>query len=104
MAIRPLDKMPWEVPLLMAIKLVVHPAAVLTLLLLLGPFEELWIDTAVLLAALPPALNVFVFARQYDAWVPQASSSVMIGTLVSVVTLTTVMWLVKTHNLPLALH
>lgn len=103
-AIRPLDRMPWEVPLLVAIKLVVHPAVVLTLLLLLGPFEELWIYTAVLLAALPPALNVFVFARQYDAWVPQASSSVMIGTLVSVVTLTTVMWLVKTHNLPLALH
>ena len=41
------------------------------------------------MAALPPALNVFVLARQYDAWVEQASGSVLIGTLVSVVTLTT---------------
>jgi malonate transporter and related proteins len=43
-----------------------------------------------------------VFARQYDAWVAQASNSVMLGTVVSVLTLTTVMWLVKTHNLPTA--
>lgn len=99
-AMRPLDQMPWEVPFLVAIKLVVHPAVVLTYLVLLGPFDPVWVSTAVLLAALPPALNVFVFASQYGVWVPQASSSVMIGTLVSVVTLTTVMWLVKTQNLP----
>ena len=103
-AMRPLDKMPWEVPPLVTIKLVLHPLVVLALLILLGPFEELWIYTAVLLAALPPALNVFVFARQYDAWVPQASSSVLLGTVISVVTLTTVMWLVRTHNLPITLH
>ena len=100
-AMRPLDRMPWEVPPLVAIKLLLHPLTVLAVLILLGPFEELWVATAVLLAALPPALNVFVFARQYDAWVPQASSSVLIGTVVSVVTLTTVMWLVRTHNLPI---
>ena len=47
------------------------------------------------MAALPPALNVFIMARQYDTWVEQASSSVLLGTLVSVVTLTSVMWLVK---------
>src|ERR1019366_7307850 len=50
--------------------------------------------------ALPPALNVFVFARQYDVWVEQASSAVLVGTLVSVVTLTSVMWMVKTGTLP----
>lgn len=99
-ALRPLEKMPWEVPPLIALKLLVHPALVLALLLLLGPFDPLWVATAVLMAALPPALNVFVFARQYESWVPQASSAVMIGTVVSVVTLTTVMWLVKTQALP----
>jgi predicted permease len=99
-ALRPLEKMPWEVPLLVAIKLIAHPAIVLGMLLLLGPFDPLWMAAAVLMAALPPALNVFVFARQYESWVPQASSAVMIGTLVSVLTLTSVMWLVKTQNLP----
>jgi malonate transporter len=100
-ALRPLDRMPWEVPFLVAIKLVVHPAIVLVLLSLLGPFSDAWMAAAVLMAALPPALNVFVMARQYDSWVAQASGSVLLGTLASVVTLTAVMWLVKTHGLPL---
>jgi malonate transporter len=39
-------------------------------------------------------------ARQYDVWVEQASNAVLFGTLISVATLTTVMWLVKTHQLP----
>jgi predicted permease len=102
-ALRPLDRMPWEVPFLVAIKLAIHPAIVLVLLSLLGPFSETWMAAAVLMAALPPALNVFVMARQYDSWVAQASGSVLFGTLGSVVTLTAVMWLVETHGLPLHL-
>ena len=102
-ALRPLDRMPWEVPFLVAIKLAIHPAIVLVLLSLLGPFSDAWMAAAVLMAALPPALNVFVMARQYDSWVAQASGSVLFGTLASVVTLTAVMWLVTTHGLPLHL-
>ena len=99
-ALRPLKRMPWEVPLLTVVKLVVQPVLIFLLLSAFGPFEQLWVYTAVLMAALPPALNVFVFARQYDSWVEQASSAVLVGTLVSVVTLTTVMWMVKTGTLP----
>ncbi len=65
----------------------------------LGPFSEVWVNTAVLMAALPPALSAYVFARQYDVWIEQASSAVLIGTLASVATLTAVMWLVQTHAL-----
>jgi malonate transporter len=99
-ALRPLKKMPWEVPFLTAVKLMLHPMLVFLLLSLFGPFDQTWVYTAVLMAALPPALNVFVFARQYDTWVEQASGAVLVGTLVSVVTLTTVMWMVKTGALP----
>ncbi len=99
-ALRPLKKMPWEVPPLAAIKLLLHPVLVFFFLSVFGPFEQVWIATAVMMAALPPALNVFVFARQYDAWVEQASSAVLLGTLLSVATLTPVMWLVKSGNLP----
>ncbi len=99
-ALRPLKKIPWEVPFLTGVKLALHPVIVFLLLSLFGPFAPSWISTAVLMAALPPALNVFVFARQYDSWIEQASSAVLIGTLVSVVTLTSVMWIVKTHHLP----
>jgi len=99
-ALRPLKKMPWEVPLLTVVKLAVQPVLIFLLLSLFGPFEQSWVETALLMAALPPALNVFVFARQYDSWVEQASSAVLVGTLVSVVTLTSVMWMVKTGTLP----
>ena len=99
-ALRPLQKMPWEVPPLAAVKLIMHPVLVFVLLSFFGPFDQVWVDTAVLMAALPPALNVFVFARQYDVWVEQASSAVLIGTLLSVVTLTSVMWMVKSGTLP----
>jgi malonate transporter len=100
-ALRPLQKMPWEVPFAIAIKLVLQPLLALMLMSVLGPFADVWVYTAVLMAALPPALNVFVFARQYNVWVEQASSAVLFGTLFSVATLTTVMWLVKTQQLPL---
>jgi len=102
-ALRPIQKMPWEVPFTILLKLIVHPVVVLVLLSLLGPFEATWVYTAVLMAALPPALNVFIMARQYDTWVAQASGSVLFGTFLSVVTLTTTMFLVKTGALPTTL-
>ena len=81
--------------MLVLIKLVLHPVLALLLLTAFGPFDPNWVKTAVLMAALPPALNVFVLARQYKAWVEPASGSVLLGTLLSVATLTTVMWLVQ---------
>jgi predicted permease len=99
-ALRPLKKMPWELPYLTTVKLILHPVLMFLLLSLFGPFDQTWVNAAVLMAALPPALNVFVFARQYDTWVEQASSAVLIGTMVSVLTLTSVMWMVKTGTLP----
>jgi len=99
-ALRPFGGMPREVPILAGVKLVLHPIIVLVLLALFGPFGEIWVGTAVLMAALPPGLTVYVFARQYDTWIEPASSVVLLGTLASVATLTMVMWLVKAHALP----
>jgi malonate transporter len=53
----------------------------------------------VLMASLPPALNVFVIARQNDTWVKPASVAVLVGTFASVVTLTSVMWALQTGRL-----
>jgi predicted permease len=99
-ALRPLKRVPWEVPVLAVIKLVAHPLIVFLTLSLIGFNDTLWSNTAILMASLPPALNVFVFGRHYDTWVEQTSSSVLLGTLLSVVTLTTVMWMVKSGHMP----
>lgn len=98
-ALRPFERLPWEVPVLTLVKLVVHPLLSFGLMLLFGPFAQTWAATAVLMAALPPALNVFVIARQHDSWIEPASSAVLIGTFASVVTLTTVMWLIQSGRL-----
>jgi hypothetical protein len=98
-ALRPFGRVPWEVPAVIAIKLLAHPLVVFGLMLLLGPFPQPWAATAVLMASLPPALNVFVIARQNDTWVEPASVAVLIGTFASVITLTIVMWLMQTGRL-----
>jgi predicted permease len=99
-ALRPASRMFPDVPLLAGVKLIAHPALVLTLLPMFGSFGDTWVGTAVLMAALPPALTAFVFARQYGTWIEHASSVVLFGTLFSVVTLTVVMWLVQARALP----
>jgi predicted permease len=98
-ALRPFSRVPWEVPAVVAVKLLIHPLAVFGLMLLMGPFPQPWAATAVLMASLPPALNVFVIARQNDAWVEAASVAVLIGTFGSVVTLTSVMWMIQSGRL-----
>src|SRR6201996_2413823 len=98
-ALRPFERVPWEVPGVIAVKLMLHPLAALGLMWFFGPFAQPWAATAVLMASLPPALNVFVIARQNDTWIEPASVAVLIGTFASVVTLTSVMWMLQTGRL-----
>ena len=101
MALRPWKGLKPEIPLHLLVKLVVHPLAVWALLGLAGDFEREWVYTAILMACLPPALNVFIMARQYDSYVDGASSGVLAGTVLSVVTVTLLLLLMADGTLPL---
>lgn len=100
-ALRPLTRLPIEMPAHLVVKLLIHPLLVFSVLTFAGGFDRVWILTATLMASLPPALNVFVMARQYDVWVERASSGVLVGTLVSIVTLTGMLWLIQNNALPM---
>lgn len=89
-----------ELSVLLAIKLVVHPLIVFVVLGWVGGIDPLWLSTAVLMAALPPATNVFVLATQYQVYVQRASSAVLVGTGLSVVTVTAILYLVRNDLLP----
>lgn len=91
-ALRPMGRIPVELPVVLSVKLLLHPILIFMLLSWLGGFEPNWIATAVLMACLPPATNVFVIAQQYGIYVQRASSFVMIGTAVSIVTVTAFIW------------
>jgi malonate transporter and related proteins len=97
-ALRPLKRVPAELPVLIAIKLIVHPLLALSVLSFIGGFDRLWVATAVLMAALPPAATIYVIATQYRTYVLRASSAILIGTAASVFTVTAVLYLV-THDL-----
>ncbi|RXF75093.1 AEC family transporter [Hansschlegelia zhihuaiae] len=87
-ALRPLKRVPPEMPALLCVKLLLHPLFAWSALTVIGGFDPLWVATATLMASLPPALNVFVMASQYGVYVERASSVILVGTIASFVTVT----------------
>jgi predicted permease len=99
-ALRPYEGMPKELPIHLCIKLILHPLLVWLVLSVVGDFPRAWVFTAMLMAALPPAGNVFVMARHYDVYVQRASNGVLVGTIVSVLTVTALMYLIVNGLIP----
>lgn len=100
LALRPLKRVPVELGAIALLKLVLHPALCYVMLSWIGDFSETWVFAAVLLAALPTATNVFVIAQQYNVWVQRASASILLTTVLSVGTVTALLYLIKTGLLP----
>jgi predicted permease len=100
LALRPLKRVPVEMAPIALLKLVVHPLLCYVVLSWIGNFSPIWTFSAVLLAALPTATNVFVIAQQYEVWVQRASASVLITTCLSVVTVTGLLYMIRGGVLP----
>lgn len=100
-ALQPVGRQAKELPALIAVKLLVHPLIAWALLTAIGGFEPVWIQTAVLMAALPPAATIFVAAQQYDLYTHRAASAILFGTAASVFTVTAALYLVTHDLLPL---
>ncbi len=100
LALRPLKRVPAEMAPIAMLKLVVHPLLCYVVLSWIGNFSPVWTFSAVLLAALPTATNVFVIAQQYEVWVQRASASVLITTCLSVVTVTGLLYMIRSGMLP----
>jgi malonate transporter len=99
-ALRPMRAVTRELPILLLIKLILHPLIVWTLLSWIGGFDRVWVFTAVLMAALPPALNVFIMASRYQTYVERASNLILVGTLLSVITVTGLLYLITSGLAP----
>lgn len=100
LALRPLKRVPVEIGYLAAAKLIVLPATVYVVLSLAGDFDPVWVYSAVLLAGLPTATNVFVISQQYGVWQERASATVVITTALSVLTLPVLLYLITAGMLP----
>jgi len=102
-ATRPVRRFTAELPIIAAIKLIAHPVIAYVLLSWFGDFDPVWMYSAVLMASLPTATNVFVLAQQYQTWVQRASAIVLITTVVSVATVTGLLYLIAAGILPVDL-
>jgi len=100
LALRPLTRVPGELSYLVPIKLILHPALMYIALSAAGDFDPVWVSTAVMLAALPTATNVFVIAQQYGVWTERASATILLTTVLSVFTVTALLYAIKTGIMP----
>lgn len=100
LALRPLKRVPVELGYIVPAKLILHPALMYLTLGLVGNFDPVWVQTAVLLASLPTATNVFVIAQQYGVWQERASATILVATVLSVATVTLLLYLIASGTLP----
>jgi predicted permease len=100
LALRPLKRLPREIGLIAFLKLCVHPLLCFAVISFVGDFDPVWVYTAVLLAALPTATNVFVIGQQYGVWVERASATILVTTILSVATVTGLLYVIKGGYLP----
>lgn len=95
-ALRPLKRLPVELGYIVPAKLILHPLLVYGLMIWLVPdLDVIWLYSAVLLATLPTATNVFVIAQQYGVWQERASSAVVISTVLSMLSVTAFLYLAQ---------
>lgn len=99
-ALRPLKRIPAEIAYIVPSKLLLHPLAVYLALEAVGGFDPVWVHSAVLLAALPTATNVFVMSQHYGVWQERASATILITTAGSIVTVSAILYLIRSGSLP----
>jgi hypothetical protein len=73
--------------LLTGLKVFVHPALVWALGSFVFPLRPLSLTVALTLAALPTGINAYLFAARYGTAVPEATSTILVSTLIAVATL-----------------
>lgn len=100
LALRPLKRIPPELGYIVPANLIIHPLFMYIILSWVGDFDPIWTYTAVLLAALPTATNVFVLAQQYGVWIERASASILVTTVLSVVTVSVLLFGITSGYLP----
>ena len=100
LALRPLKRVPAEITYIVPAKLLLLPLTMYLVLGVAGNFDPVWVQTAVLLAALPTATNVFVIGQQYGVWQERASATILITTVLSVATVTMLLYFISSGALP----
>ncbi len=77
------------------IKITLHPVLAFSAVYLFVYADTVWLQVAVMMAALPTATNAFILARQYNSYVAGSGAAVITTTAVSVVTIPLLVYILK---------
>jgi len=80
---------------LVGLKLLIHPILVYLLATFVFQVDPLWTSVAVLVAALPVGVNVYLFAQRYNACIAPVATSILLSTALSVVTISVLLMLLN---------
>lgn len=74
------------------LKLAIHPILVWFAMFHLFPVDPEWATAAVVAAAMPVAVTVYILAQQFDTYIARCSASILVSTALSVASLSAVVY------------
>jgi predicted permease len=79
--------------LLTGLKVAVHPLFAYCAGRYLFGLSDPWLGSLTIVAAMPTAVNNFVFAQRYESFVSESSQTVFLSSVISLFTLSSLLWL-----------
>lgn len=74
------------------LKLTIHPILVWFAMFHLFPVDPKWATAAVVAAAMPVAVTVYILAKQFDTYSARCSASILVSTVLSLASLSAVLY------------
>jgi len=78
---------------LIVLKMILLPVVIWLFAAKIVGLPPLWIEVAVLIAAMPTGANAYLFAQRYETAVPAVSGAIAIGTILALFTTAILLWL-----------
>jgi malonate transporter len=81
------------IAVLIALKMILLPIVIWIFAAKLVGLPPLWVEVAVLIAAMPTGANAYLFAQRYETAVPAVSGAIAVGTAFALFTSAALLWL-----------
>ena len=82
-----------ETVMVSIISLVIHPLIALAISYYVLGLPTQYVKTAVILAAMPPGMNIYIFAILYNRAVALSASTIVVATSISILTISGWLWI-----------
>lgn len=81
-----------ETAMVTVVSLIIHPTIAFLISYYLLGLQAQYVQVVVIIAAMPPGMNIYIFALMYDRAVALSASTVLVATSASIITITGWLW------------